>query len=73
MEDPSPGGEYLCFGYVFIPSELDLFLDFVLLEGPFNFLDLGSLTNHNHYIYCVFPYPDVPSVSNFTTTSSYNA
>ena len=61
VEEPYPVVDDQFFDSVSRPSELDLFFDFVPLEEPFNWLYLESLTNHNHYIYCVFPSTDAPS------------
>ena len=42
------------FDCVSLPSELDLLFYCIPLEEPLNWLDLVSITNHTHYIYCVF-------------------
>ena len=43
------------------------------MDEPFDWIGLGSLTNHNHFIDCVFPSPDNPSVLNCPAAASYNA
>ena len=72
MEKPSPVGDDHFLDSMSNHSELVLLFYCVPLEESFNGVDLESLTNQTHFIYCVFPYPDVPSASNFPTVSLYN-
>ena len=72
LAEPPPGGDDHFFISGSISSELDLLFDCIILEEQLNWLDLESLTNHTHYIYCVSPSTYDPSESNFHTEASCN-
>ena len=58
---------------MFRPYGLELFFYFVILEDPFNLLDLESLTNHTHYLYFLFISSYVPSASNIRNAAVYKS
>ena len=70
VKEPYPGEDDNFLDYFPNPYDLDLLFDCVLLEEPFYWLDLESLTNHTHYIDCEFPSKDSPSASNCPTSAS---